>query len=92
MLFLACCQQRPSVEVVEKHVRSLRNIDLSDLLEAASGLDWNAVRFISDLDVKVDYLYGLLSSLIDIFVPMRTVKVVRSNSLSRIRHWMDGDG
>jgi hypothetical protein len=64
-------------------------IDLA--LEAASGLDSNAVRFISDLDVKVDYLHGLLSSLIDSFVPMRTVKVVRSNSLSRIRHWMDDD-
>jgi hypothetical protein len=39
MLFLACRQQRPAVGVVERHVRSFRNIDFSDLLEVASGLD-----------------------------------------------------
>jgi hypothetical protein len=39
MLFLACRQQRQAVGVVEKHVRSFRNIDLSDLLEVASKLD-----------------------------------------------------
>jgi hypothetical protein len=59
---------------------------LSDLLEVVSGLDWNAVRFISDLDSKVDYLYGLLSELIDFFPPVRTVKVRGSSSLSGIRH------
>jgi hypothetical protein len=62
------------VGVVERHVRSLRNIDSSDLLEVASGLDWNAIRIISDLDSKVDYLYGLFSELIDVFVPERTVR------------------
>jgi hypothetical protein len=67
MLFLACRQQRPAEEVVEKHVRSFWKIDLSDLLEVAFRLDWNAVWFISDLDSKVDYLYGLLSELIDVF-------------------------
>jgi hypothetical protein len=36
MLFLACRQQHTVVGVVEKHVRSFRNIDLSDLLEVAS--------------------------------------------------------
>jgi hypothetical protein len=92
-LFLACRQQRPAVDEVERRVRSFRNIDLSGLLEVASGLYWNAVRFISDLDSKVDYLYGLLSELIVVFapVPVRTVKVRRSNSLSGIRHWMDSD-
>jgi hypothetical protein len=91
MLFLACRQQRPAVGVVERHARRFKNIDLSGLLELASGLDWNAVRFISDLDGKVDYLYGLLSELIDVFAPVRTVKVERSNYLSGIRHWMDSD-
>jgi hypothetical protein len=33
----------------------------------ASRLHCKAVRFISDLDSKVDYLYGLLSELIDFF-------------------------
>jgi hypothetical protein len=61
------------------------------LLEVPSGLDWNAVRFISDLDSKFDYLYGLLSELIDVFASVRNVKVGRSNSLSGIRHWMDSD-
>jgi hypothetical protein len=55
------------------------------------GLDWNAVRFISDLESKVDYLYGLLSEPIDVFARVHTVKVERSNSLSGIRHWMDSD-
>jgi hypothetical protein len=64
---------------------------LSDLIEVASELEWNAVRFISDLDSKVDYLYGLLSELIDVFAPVRTVNVRRSGSLSRIRHCMDSD-
>jgi hypothetical protein len=77
------------VGVVERHVRSLRNIDFSDLLEVASGLDWNVVWFISDLDSKVDYLYGIFSELIDVFATVRTVKMGRSNSLSGIRHWMD---
>jgi hypothetical protein len=86
MLFLACRQQRPAVGVVERHVRSFRKIDLSDLLEVASGLDWNAVRFISDLDSKVDYLYGFLSERIDVFASVRTVKVGRSSTLSGIRH------
>jgi hypothetical protein len=84
-LFLACRQQRPAVDKVERRVRSFRNIDLSGLLEVASGL------IISDLDSKVDYLYGLLSELIVVFAPVRTVKVGRSNSLSGIRHWMDSD-
>jgi hypothetical protein len=79
------------VGVVEKHVRSFLNIDSSDLLEVASGLDWNLVRFISDLDSKADYLYGLLSELIVGFAPVRTVKVRRLNFLSAIRHWMDSD-
>jgi hypothetical protein len=57
----------------------------------ASGIDWNAVWFISDLDGKVEYFSGLLSELIDVFAPMRTVKVGRSNSVSGIRHWMDSD-
>jgi hypothetical protein len=56
-----------------------------------SGLDWNAVWFISDLGSKVDYLYDLLSELIDIFAPVRTVKVGRSGSLLGIRDWMDSD-
>jgi hypothetical protein len=84
MLFVA-------VGVVERHVRSFRNIDLSDLLEVASGLDWNAVRFISDVDSNDDYLYGLLSELIDVFAPVSIVKVGRSSSLSGIRHWIDSD-
>jgi hypothetical protein len=71
MLFLACRQQRPTVGVVERHVRRFRNIDLSDLLDVTSGLYWNAVRFILDLDGTVEYLYGLLSELIDVFAPMR---------------------
>jgi hypothetical protein len=75
MLFLACRQQRPAVGVVEKHVRSFRHIDLSDLLQVMSGLDWNAVWFKLDLDSKVDYLYGLLSELIEVFALVRTVKV-----------------
>jgi hypothetical protein len=54
-----------------------------------SGLDWNVLWFISNLDSKVDYLYGLLSELIHVFAPVRTVKVGRSNSLSGIRHWMN---
>jgi hypothetical protein len=69
MLFLACRQQRPAVGVVERHVHSFKNIDLSSLLDMASEVDWNAVRFISDLDSKVDYLYVLLSELIDVFAP-----------------------
>jgi hypothetical protein len=89
MLFLSCRQQLPAVGVVERHVHSFKNIDFSGLLEVASGLDWNALRFISNLDSKVDYLYGLLSELIDVFAPVRTVKVGRSNSLSGIRHWMN---
>jgi hypothetical protein len=89
MLFLVCRQQRPAVGVVERHVRSFRNIDLSNLLEVGSELDWNAVPFISDSDGKVEYLCGLLSELIDVFAPVSTVKVGRSNSFSRIRHWMD---
>jgi hypothetical protein len=82
MLILACRQQRPTVGVVEKHVRSFRNIKLSELLEVATGLDWNAVRFISDSDTKVDYLHGLLNGMIDDSASMRTVKVKMSNSLS----------
>jgi hypothetical protein len=91
MLFLACRQQRSAVRVVERHVHSFRNIDLSDLLEVAPGLDWNPVRFILDLNGKVEYLYGLLSELIDVFAPMHTVKVGRSNSLSGIKHWINND-
>jgi hypothetical protein len=44
MLFLACRQQRPAVGVVERHVRSFRNIDLFDLLEP---LDLIGTRFSS---------------------------------------------
>jgi hypothetical protein len=61
----------------------------------ASRLDWKPVRFISDLNGKVEYLYSLLSELIDVFAPMQctvhTFKVGRSNSLSGIKHWMDND-
>jgi hypothetical protein len=65
MLFLGCRKQRPAAGIFERHVRSFRNIDLSDLLEVASGLDWSAVRFISDfISDKIGRFWSSLNSIV----------------------------
>jgi hypothetical protein len=54
----------------------------------ASGLYWNAVRFISDLDSNGLFVWSFKRT--DRCFCAK-VKVGRSNSLLRIRHWMGSD-
>jgi hypothetical protein len=87
MIFLSC---RRSL-AVERCTRNFRSIEQSDLLCAATRLDWLLIQYLSTLDIKVERFYGLVQYLLDAFAPRRLTKCVDAGNLSSVKHWLSED-
>jgi hypothetical protein len=76
MIFLSYCFEKKKFY---KFIRSFWDNYQDGLLGAAAALDWSAVWFMAGVNEKVECFYTMLNFLLDTFVPLRRIKVLKGD-------------
>jgi hypothetical protein len=86
VLFFSVRHERPRSIKVIRSVRSFRDIDIGELLSAATMLNWKSVQLVAGIDYKIDLFYSMLYCLMYTFEPKRVVKLRDGDVMSGIQN------
>ncbi len=87
MIFMSVNVKTFQSQPILRKIRNFKKITQSDLLESAVLLDWELIKSVAGVNVKVEILYEYLNKLLNKFAPIKSIKINQTECINSIEHW-----